>query len=70
MAVVERQANAIEAQAGKELDIVFHEEIFKELVEKEFLFLLPQNLEHGSSMLELMAWIPGAGVHQLLYQRC
>jgi hypothetical protein len=64
MPVVEWQTNAIEAQAGKELGIVFHEEILKELVEEELLLLFPQNLQHGSSMLELMAWIPGAGLHQ------
>jgi hypothetical protein len=40
MPIVERQTDAIEAQAGKELGIVLNEEVFEDLVEKEFLLLL------------------------------
>jgi hypothetical protein len=44
MPIVEWQTDAIEAQAGEELGVVLHEEVFEELVEQELLLLLSQNL--------------------------
>jgi hypothetical protein len=64
MSVVEWQTDAIEAQAGKESGILLHEKVFEELVEEEFLLLLPQNLQHGSPMLKLMTRVSGTGGNQ------
>jgi hypothetical protein len=44
MSVVERYTNAIELQAGEESRICFGEEVFKPLVEKVIVFMLPENL--------------------------
>jgi hypothetical protein len=55
MAVVKGKTNAIEAKAGEEFGIIFHKEVFEELVEEEFVFLWPEDFEHCSSVLILVA---------------
>jgi len=57
MSIIERQTYAIKPQTRKELGIVFHEEVFEELVEEEFLPFFSEDLEHGCSMLVFVAWV-------------
>jgi hypothetical protein len=64
VSLVEWQTYAIEAQAGEELGIVLHEEVFEKLVKEEFLLVLSKNLQHGSPMLKLMTWVSGTGGNQ------
>jgi len=64
MPVIEWQADTIQSQASEELGIVLHEEVFEKLVKEEFLLLFAQDLQHSSSVLELMTGISGSGLDQ------
>lgn len=55
MAVVERYANAIQLQAGKEFGISFCKEVLKPLVKEEFVFVLSKDFEHGLAVLRFVS---------------
>src|ERR1700712_1443504 len=57
MAIIEWESQAIETFASEERSIFFFEEVLEELIEKEVVLFLPQDFEHGSSMLGFMAWV-------------
>jgi hypothetical protein len=57
MAVVKWQSDTIEAEAGKELGVVFSEEVLEELIKEELALLFPKNLEHRCTMLTFVSRI-------------
>ena len=70
MSVIEWQTYTIQPEARKELRICFHEKVLEELVEEEVILLLPQSLEHRSSVLEFVSWIPGTIVVSMAPFKC
>lgn len=63
--IVEGQAETVEAQGGEELGVLFHEEVFEELVEEEVALLLAEDFEEGSPDLVLATW---KAVHEVLHE--
>lgn len=53
--IVERDAQAVQPQAGVELGVRVGEEILEPLVEEELVLLLAEDAAHGGSVLRLVA---------------
>lgn len=59
VAIVERQTNAVQLQAGEEFGILLGEMILEPFVKEVFVVLLAKHAQHGLAVLALVAGIAG-----------